>query len=65
MDKTKRKLKNVKSLVFEENEDAKQREEIGDINWLKLREMENQIKFVNMEIEQLRKQESGMHKIKV
>ena len=41
-------MKTVKSLVFEESENNnKQREELGDVNWLKLKDMENQIKFVN------------------
>ena len=36
LDRTKKRLRTVKNLVFEENEDGKQREELGDDNWLKL-----------------------------
>lgn len=66
LDRHKRRLKTVKSLVFDDDKDDNtQREELGDVNWLRLKEMENKIKFVNIEIEQLRKQEQSLHKFKV
>ena len=67
MDKHKRRLKTVKSLVFEDDPEGnkRQREELGDVNWIKLRDIENQIKFANIEIEELRKQEMDLLKVKL
>ena len=67
LDRNKKRLKTVKSLVFDDDKDGgkSHREELGDNDWIKLREIENQIKFVNLEIEQLRKQELDMLKVKL
>ena len=53
LDRNKKRLKTVKSLVFDDDKDGgkSHREELGDNDWIKLREIENQIKFVNLEIE--------------
>ena len=56
LDRGKKKLRTVKNLVYNETEDAvgsklSMREEMGDANWFKIKEMENEIKFAKQELE--------------
>ena len=49
LDRGKRKLRTVKNLVYNETDDdgkrLSMREEMGDTSWLKIKEMENEIKY--------------------
>ena len=50
LDRGKKKLRTVKNLVYNETDDAvgsklSMREEMGDANWFKIKEMENEIKY--------------------
>ena len=56
LDRGKKKLRTVKNLVYNETDDAvgsklSMREEMGDANWFKIKEMENEIKFAKQELE--------------
>ena len=56
LDRGKKKLRTVKNLVYNETDDAvgsklSMREEMGDANWFKIKEMENEIKFAKQELD--------------
>ena len=62
LDKSRRRLRNIKSLVFQDDDSGSVRDELGDDNYFKLREIADQIAFTNQEIAQLKEQESNLTK---
>ena len=50
LDKSRRRLKTVKSLVYYHDDDALVREEMGDASYFKLREISDQITYAKQEI---------------
>ena len=62
LDKGRKRLKTVKSLVFKDDDNAEARDEMSDLNYFKLRELQDKITYTNQEIAQLREQEANLGK---